>query len=80
MCDAGTVEAANGMERYRERAGRDRMEKAAKGQLERKCQDLTSITQSELMRQVNDNSKNGECISYRPATHTTIHAVTSLCT
>ena len=43
------------------------------------CQDLASITQSELMRQVNDNSKNGECTSYRPATYTTIHVVPSLC-
>ena len=44
------------------------------------CQDLASITQSELMRQVNDNSKNGECTLYRPATYTTIHVVSSLCT
>ena len=44
------------------------------------CQDLTSITQSELMRQVNDNSKNGECTLYRPATYTMIHVVSSLCT
>ena len=44
------------------------------------CQDLASITQSELMRQVNDNSKNGECTLYRPATYTMIHVVTSLCT
>ena len=44
------------------------------------CQDLASITQSELMRQVNDNSKNGECTSYRPVTYTTIHVVSSLCT
>ena len=44
------------------------------------CQDLTSITQSELMRQVNDNSKNGECTLYKPATYTTIHVVSSLCT
>ena len=44
------------------------------------CQDLTSITQSELMRQVNDNSKNGVCTLYRPATYTTIHVVASLCT
>ena len=46
----------------------------------RTCQDLASITQSELMRQVNDNSKNGEYTLYRPATYTMIHAVTSLCT
>ena len=44
------------------------------------CQDLASITQSKLMRQVNDNSKNGECTLYRPATYTMIHAVTLLCT
>ena len=44
------------------------------------CQDLTSITQSELMRQVNDNSKNGEYTPYRPATYTMIHVVPSLCT